>query len=165
MSRHLTPSAKGKAAGAKPGSEPDSGKPTVRDRRGASGNVVHGGTGNPPHNRKGEAGNPPPNGARARDLSRLIINFPKISAKRCRVLRAPGGADGPLPHRSQGHRYGRRSAVVAVLANRTERLLPEMAIGEGAAGTRLEVMFKLFGPRIFVEPDDPDEIPRTPPGG
>jgi len=29
-----------------PGSEPDSGNPTVRDRRGACGNVVHGGTRN-----------------------------------------------------------------------------------------------------------------------
>ena len=34
----------GKAAGRKPRSEPDSGNPTVRDRRGARGNVAHGGT-------------------------------------------------------------------------------------------------------------------------
>ncbi len=32
----------GKASGGKPRSEPDSGKPTVRDRRGASGNVAKG---------------------------------------------------------------------------------------------------------------------------
>ncbi len=43
----------GKASGGKPRSEPDSGNPTVRDRRGAYGNVGYGGTRNPPHNRKG----------------------------------------------------------------------------------------------------------------
>jgi IS5 family transposase len=32
--------------------------------------VTHGGTVHPPRNRKGEDGNPPPTGARARDLSR-----------------------------------------------------------------------------------------------
>jgi hypothetical protein len=37
---------------------------------GASGNVDHGGNVNPPRNRKGGAGNPPPTVARARDLSR-----------------------------------------------------------------------------------------------
>lgn len=36
-----------------PGSEPDSGKPTVRDLRGACGNVGYGGTRNPPHIPKG----------------------------------------------------------------------------------------------------------------
>src|SRR5712691_10835543 len=39
--------------GAEPRPEPDSGKPTVRDRRGACGIVDHGGTRNPWHNRKG----------------------------------------------------------------------------------------------------------------
>ena len=39
--------------GAEPRPEPDSGKPTVRDRRGACRNVNHGGTRNPLHNRKG----------------------------------------------------------------------------------------------------------------
>jgi len=37
---------------AEPRSEPDSGNPTVRDRRGALGNVVYGGIRIPPHNRK-----------------------------------------------------------------------------------------------------------------
>jgi hypothetical protein len=37
---------------AEPRSEPDSGNPTVRDRRGALGNVVYGGIRNPSHNRK-----------------------------------------------------------------------------------------------------------------
>ena len=36
----------------------------------APGNVTHGGTVNPPGNRKGRSGNPPPTGARARALSR-----------------------------------------------------------------------------------------------
>ena len=55
---------------AEPRPEPDSGQPTVRDRRGASGDVAHGGTRTPPRNRKGESGNAPPTGARAWDLSR-----------------------------------------------------------------------------------------------
>ena len=37
---------------------------------GASGDEGHGGTVNPPRNRKGESGNPPPTAYRARDLSR-----------------------------------------------------------------------------------------------
>src|SRR5258708_34038970 len=60
----------GKAHAGKPGPEPDSGKPTVRDHRGAWGNVAYGGIVNPPCNRKGRDGNPPPKGARASDLSR-----------------------------------------------------------------------------------------------
>ena len=35
---------------------------------GAAGNVAYGGTVNPPRNRKGGAGNPPPTGARASAL-------------------------------------------------------------------------------------------------
>ena len=53
-----------------PRSEPDSGNATVRDRREACGNVVYGGAGNPPRNRKGGSGNPPPTDARITDLSR-----------------------------------------------------------------------------------------------
>ncbi len=60
----------GKTSRGKPRSEPDSGNPIVRDRRGAWGNVVHGGNVNPPRNRKGGDGNPPPTGARAPALSR-----------------------------------------------------------------------------------------------
>ena len=70
VSQHLNLSSAGKAHGGKPRSEPDSGNPTVRDRREAPGNVAHGGNVNPPRNRKGWAGNPPPKSARARDLSR-----------------------------------------------------------------------------------------------
>ena len=43
-----------KAFRGKPGSEPYSGNPTVRDRRGACGNVDNGGTRHPPRNRKSE---------------------------------------------------------------------------------------------------------------
>src|SRR5215468_11703344 len=39
--------------GTSDGCQPDSGKPTVRDERGACGNVNHGGIRNPLHNRKG----------------------------------------------------------------------------------------------------------------
>jgi len=39
-SQRLSHSAAGRPKGERPGSEPDSGKPTVRDRRGASGNVA-----------------------------------------------------------------------------------------------------------------------------
>jgi hypothetical protein len=60
----------GKACGRKPRSEPDSGNPTVRDRREAPENVAHGGTVHPFRNRKGGSGNPPPTGARVWFLSR-----------------------------------------------------------------------------------------------
>ena len=64
----------GKASRGKPRSEPDSGNPTVRDRRGARGNVAHGGTVNPRRTyRKGGDGNPPPTGARAPALSRPLV--------------------------------------------------------------------------------------------
>ncbi len=42
VSQHLTLASAGKALGGKPRSEPDSGNPTVRDRRGALGNVTMG---------------------------------------------------------------------------------------------------------------------------
>src|SRR5439155_25238069 len=70
MRQHSSLLDPGKAFGGEPRSEPDSGKPTVRNRRGAWGNVVDGGNVNPRRNRKGGAGNPPPTGARAPALSR-----------------------------------------------------------------------------------------------
>ena len=42
------------------GFQPDLGKPAVRDYRGATGNVSHGGNENPSCNRKSRNGNPPP---------------------------------------------------------------------------------------------------------
>ena len=51
------------------GSKPDSGNPTVRHYRGASGNVRHGETVNPSCNRKSRNGNPSPTARRARFLS------------------------------------------------------------------------------------------------
>ena len=69
-SQRLSHTAGGKVQGGKPRSEPDSGNPTVRDRRGASRNVTHGGTVTPGRNRKGGHGNPSPTGARTRFLSR-----------------------------------------------------------------------------------------------
>lgn len=53
-----------------PRSEPDSGNPTVRDRRKAVGNVAHGGIRNPLADRKGEPGHSPSSGARAKNLFR-----------------------------------------------------------------------------------------------
>jgi len=44
-------------------------------KRGAWGNVAYGGNVNPPHNRKGGSGNPPPKGRRASALSRLQVWF------------------------------------------------------------------------------------------
>jgi Reverse transcriptase (RNA-dependent DNA polymerase) len=52
------------------GFKPDSGNPTVRHYRGASGNVRHGETVTPSRNRKSENGNPSPTAGRARFLSR-----------------------------------------------------------------------------------------------
>ena len=48
MGQHLSFALYGKATVGRPRSEPDWGKPTVRDRRGACGNVDHGGTRHPP---------------------------------------------------------------------------------------------------------------------
>ena len=47
--------------------------PTYGISGGAAGNVVYGGTVNPPRNRKGGAGNPPPTGARASALPDKIL--------------------------------------------------------------------------------------------
>ena len=52
------------------GFKPDSGNPTVRHYRGASGNVCHGETVTPSRNRKSANGNPSPTAGRARFLSR-----------------------------------------------------------------------------------------------
>ena len=51
------------------GFKPDPGNLAVRDYRGASGNVSHGGTVNPSCNRKSRNGNPSPTAGRARFLS------------------------------------------------------------------------------------------------
>jgi hypothetical protein len=48
VGQHFNFARYGKATRGKPRSEPDWGKPTVRDRRGACGNVDHGGTRHPP---------------------------------------------------------------------------------------------------------------------
>ena len=52
------------------GFKPDSGNPTVRHYRGASGTVRHGETVTPFRNRKSGNGNPSPTARRARFLSR-----------------------------------------------------------------------------------------------
>ena len=56
------------------GFKPDSRNVTVRDYRGASENVRHGGNVNPPRNRKSESGNPSPKARRVRFLSQWSYN-------------------------------------------------------------------------------------------
>ncbi len=55
---------------AEPRSEPDSGNPTVRDRRGALRNVIHGEPRNPLRHRKSGTGHSSPKDARTQFLSR-----------------------------------------------------------------------------------------------
>src|ERR1700694_5738473 len=55
------------------GFKPDPGNLAVRDYRGASGNVSHGGTVNPSCNRKSRSGNPSPTAGRARFLSQWAL--------------------------------------------------------------------------------------------
>jgi hypothetical protein len=61
-------------------------------KAGARGNVAHGGTVNPPRNRKGGDGNPPPKSARAPVLSRpVLVAHTKVegsAAELCRTYRA-----------------------------------------------------------------------------
>jgi len=58
------------------GFKPDPGNLAVRDYRGASGNVSHGGTVNPSSNRKSRNGNPSPTAGRARFLSQWSRSSP-----------------------------------------------------------------------------------------
>src|SRR5215831_4872895 len=64
------------------GLEPDPGNLAVRDFRGASRNVRHGETVNPPCNRKSRTGNPSPTASRARSLSQPSASFEARSAPR-----------------------------------------------------------------------------------
>jgi hypothetical protein len=64
------------------GLEPDPGNLAVRDFRGASRNVCHGETVNPPCNRKSRTGNPSPTAGRARSLSQPSASFEARSAPR-----------------------------------------------------------------------------------
>src|SRR6516162_8244100 len=74
------------------GLEPDPGNLAVRDFRGASRNVRHGETVNPPCNRKSRTGNPSPTAGRARSLSQLGIIRSQIRAslKKALIERALG---------------------------------------------------------------------------
>src|SRR5262252_2195539 len=54
------------------GFKPDPGNPAVRDYRGASGNVSHGGNVHPSCNRKSGKRKPPPTAGRARFLSQSV---------------------------------------------------------------------------------------------
>ena len=65
------------------GFKPDLGNPAVRDYRGASGNVSHGGNVHPPRDRKSGNGNPSPTAGRARFLSQSLspIAYPWTTTK------------------------------------------------------------------------------------
>jgi hypothetical protein len=63
-------------------------------KRGAWGNVAYGGTVNPPRNRKGGAGNPPPTGRRAPVLYQPSDS--KLTVHPLRILRK---SVGPSNHR------------------------------------------------------------------
>ena len=78
----------GKAATGKPRSEPDWGKPAVRDRREAWGNVAYGRPGPPARNRKGGAGH-----------SGLTVHAPQIYPNSSYLLAVPQ----PLPGRCACH--------------------------------------------------------------
>ena len=65
----LTSAHLGRSTADSQGFKPDLGNPAVRDYRGASGTVSHGGNEIPPRNRKSETGNPPPTARRAGALS------------------------------------------------------------------------------------------------
>jgi len=73
------------------GFKPDSGNLTVRDYRGASGNVRHGGNVTPPCDRKSGSGNPSPTAWRVRFLSQWVADGPVVARKRSNVR----GARGP----------------------------------------------------------------------
>ena len=60
------------------GFKPDPGNLAVRDYRGASENVRHGETVNPPRNRKSGSGNPSPKARRVRFLSQCLSCLPSI---------------------------------------------------------------------------------------
>jgi hypothetical protein len=84
------------------GLEPDPGNLAVRDFRGASRNVRHGETVNPPSNRKSRTGNPSPTAGRARSLSQPSASFEARSAPRS------------YPTSISGHRVRTRQAVYKV---------------------------------------------------
>ncbi len=86
VSQHLSLGDVRKAYGGKPRSEPDSGNPTVRDRRGAPGNVAMGAGLRPAAKAVGKP--PDPKASRAGDLSRRIPE-PRVSEAPPWVRRSP----------------------------------------------------------------------------
>ncbi len=83
MRQHFSLLDSGKAAGGLPGSEPHSGNPTVRDRRGAYGNVDDGWGYSGTYRGNAETAKPGPKVARAVLLSRpgLRVRSPWPAAK------------------------------------------------------------------------------------
>jgi hypothetical protein len=140
VSQHLSLAGVGKAHGGKPRSEPDSGNPTVRDRRGASGNVAHGGNVNPPCNRKGGAGNPPPTSKCAHPSS-----IPTEQPTSLRDLRgeSPRAVNCPIRTASISGARGGNDACSA----RKETPRPPCGLRAAAVGTTW-VASKPGGPNI-----------------
>ena len=66
-------------------------------KTGARGNVTHGGTVNPSRNRKGVAGNPLPNSARAPALSKLSVTIRRLVRVAIRVCVGSSGGARPVP--------------------------------------------------------------------
>ena len=90
---------------------------------GASGNVGHGGNVNPPRNRKGGAGNPPPTAARARDLSKphavaYSSDVIELSAQRLVIEKSTGERVSEIGYVLAQDPSGKRRSVHKV------RLLP-----------------------------------------
>ena len=76
------------------GLEPDPGNLAVRDFRGASRNVRHGETVNPPCNRKSRTGNPSPTAGRARFLSQWGRSSPLSLGQLGHTEEPEGSAEG-----------------------------------------------------------------------
>ena len=69
---------------------------------GAAGNVAYGGTVNPPRNRKGGAGNPPPKGARASALPNAMEQMaPDVIAAADTISDAMGGGEPRVERKSR----------------------------------------------------------------
>src|SRR5215470_14850708 len=71
------------------GFKPDPGNLAVRDYRGASGDVSHGGNVNPSFNRKRGNGNPPPTACRARFLSQSTVRNLRGDNGDVGIIRSP----------------------------------------------------------------------------
>jgi len=111
VSQHLSLMAMGKARGGRPGSEPDSGKPTVRDRRGAWGNVVYDQWGKPPALQELET-EADPLDARAPVLPRRITADKAVTLPvKVRPCQLPGFGRVAMPRPVLGNHAGSERCI------------------------------------------------------